>query len=309
MTAGRYNPAPMPRKSLLLVAGLGLAFASSCAGGGGGGAGAPRPASVITNIGSDTMVNLALAWAEAYADVSPATRISVTGGGSGTGIGSLVNGTADIANASRQMKREEMEAARARGVDPEEVIVARDAIAVVIHPGNPVRQLTLQELSDIFSGKITNWRQVGGEDRPIIRVSREVNSGTHVYFLEEVIRLGQKKNRTLFAQDTLLLPSSEGITMEVSQNPNAIGYDGLGYVTEAVKMVAVGRTADGPFVLPSVASVLDKSYPVSRDLYMYTRRGPAPDVRAYLEWIHGDAAQKIVEALGFIPAAPAKGNG
>ena len=165
------------------------------------------------------MVNLALAWAEQYQAENPEVSISVTGGGSGTGIAALINGTVDIANASRQMQAEEIEQAKANGIDPVEFVVARDAIAVIVNPDNPVNQLTLQQISDIYSGKINNWSEVGGEDRPIVRLSRETNSGTHVYFLETVIRLGDKNNKTLFATDTLLLPSSEGIISEIAPEP------------------------------------------------------------------------------------------
>lgn len=290
------------RPSLLLL----TVLLGACSPGGGGGAGGPSAGgggAVINNIGSDTMVNLALAWAEAYASAFPGSRISVTGGGSGTGIGSLINGTADIANASRRMKAEEVGTAKEHGVDPEEIIVARDAIAVVVHPSNPVRRLTLQQASDIFAGRVSNWKQIGGEDRPIVRVSREVNSGTHVYFLESVVRLGRKDDKTIFARDTLLLPSSEGIMMEVAQNPNAIGYDGLGYVTDAVKVLAIARKPDAPFVTPSVATASDKSYAISRDLYMYVGHSASAHVRTYLDWVRSPAAQKIVESLGFIPVA------
>jgi len=183
---------------------------------------AGMPGVAIQNVGSDTMVNLALAWAEAYQTLRPDVRIAVTGGGSGTGIAGLINGTVDIANASRRMKPEEMEAAQANGITPVEHVVARDAIAVVVHPSNPVDRLTLRQLSDMFSGRITNWSEVGGEDRPIVLLSRESNSGTHVYFLEHVVRLGDPDNRTLFSPATLLMPSSEGISAEVRQNPNAI---------------------------------------------------------------------------------------
>src|SRR5512141_2633652 len=199
----------------------------------------------IENKGSDTIVNLALAWAERYRAEHPEVRISVTGGGSGTGIASLINKTVDIANASRQIKAEEVAEAKANGVEPVEHIIARDAIAVIVNPENPVSQLTLKQISDIYSGKISNWSEVGGENRPIVRLSRETNSGTHVYFLETVLRLGNSKDKSIFSQDTLLLPSSEGIIAEVSSNPNAIGYDGLGYATSDVKILAVASKPGG----------------------------------------------------------------
>ena len=249
------------------------------------------------------MVNLALAWAERYQAEHPEVSLSVTGGGSGTGIAALVNGTVDIANASRAVKSEEKQQAVANGITPVEFTVARDAIAVIVNPENPVQQLTLQQISDIYSGKFNNWLEVGGDNRPIVRLSRETNSGTHVYFLETVLRLGDKTNPTFFSTDTLLLPSSEGIINEVRQNPNAIGYDGLGYVPPDLihSVIAVARAASGPYVIPSITTVNDNSYPVARDLYMYTAGEPADAIKDYIDWILLSEAQAIVADLGFVP--------
>lgn len=255
----------------------------------------------LENVGSDTIVNLALAWAERYTAVHPEVRISVTGGGSGTGIAALINGTIDLANASRKIKEKEIEKAAENGVSPVEHVIARDAIAVVIHPDNPVDRLTIPQISEIYSGNITNWRDLGGEDRPIVLLSRESNSGTHVYFLEQVVRQGDKEDGTLFSPDTLLLPSSEGISSEVRQNPNAIGYDGLGYVTPDQKVVAVARGPGTGFIMPTVESVNSGEYPIARDLYMYSAGEPAGLVAKYLDWILGDEAQAIVVELGFVP--------
>ncbi|MCU0488219.1 MAG: phosphate ABC transporter substrate-binding protein [Anaerolineales bacterium] len=255
----------------------------------------------IQNTGSDTIVNLALAWAEKFQQDHPEIRISVSGGGSGTGIASLINGTVDIANASRAIKAEEIETAHTNGIDPQEFIISRDAIAVIVNPSNPISELTLQQISDIYSGKINNWAEIGGEDRPIVRLSRETNSGTHIYFLENVLRLGDSENKTLFAQNTLLLPSSEGIIAEVSDNPNAIGYDGLGYITPHVKVVAVAKEADQTAIIPSIETVNDGTYPIARDLYMYTASIPQGVVKDYIDWILGTEAQQIVSDLGFVP--------
>lgn len=263
----------------------------------------PGTDAYIENKGSDTIVNLALAWAETYQAERPEVRISVTGGGSGTGITSLINGTVDIANASRQIKDEEIAEAQSNGVEPLEHIIARDAIAVIVHPDNPISQLTLKQISDIYSGKYNNWSELGGEDRPIVRLSRETNSGTHVYFLETVLRLGSTEDKTLFSTDTLLLPSSEGIIAEVRQNPNAIGYDGLGYVPDDLKMIAIAEQEGGDYVLPSIATVNDKTYPIARDLYMYTDGEPTGIVKEYLDWILDSEAQEIVAELGFVPAS------
>jgi phosphate transport system substrate-binding protein len=296
-----------PRRSLWLVFQLAISLALLVAGcacqppsSANGASNGDSAAQTIENKGSDTLVNLALKWAEVYMREYPDVRLSVTGGGSGTGIAAMINGTVDIANASRAMKQEEIEAAEANGITPVEFTVARDAIAVVVYEWNPVDQLTLQQISDIYTGKITNWSEVGGEDRPIVLLSRESNSGTHVYFLENVIRLGDKESDLLFCPDTLLMPSSEGISAEVRQNPNAIGYDGLGYVTPDQKMLAVARDEDGPYVLPSVDTVNAGTYPISRPLYMYTAGEPTGQVKAYMDWVL-DEGQSLVADLGFVP--------
>ncbi len=255
----------------------------------------------LQNKGSDTIVNLALAWAERYQAIQPEVSISVTGGGSGTGITSLINGTVDIANASRQITKDEIAAAEANGIQPVEHVIARDAIAVIVNPENPVDQLTLDQISRIYRGDISNWKEVGGEDRPIVRLSRETNSGTHVYFLEAVVRLGNKNDKTIFSPLTLLLPSSEGIIAEVRDNPNAIGYDGLGYVTPEVKVIAVSPGDDKPYILPSIESVNNQTYPIARDLYMYSKKDASQAVIDYMQWILSPEAQKIVIEKGFVP--------
>ncbi|MBT3336475.1 MAG: phosphate ABC transporter substrate-binding protein [Anaerolineae bacterium] len=286
-------------KRILLFTFL-LIFLASCSAGGEGAADS-QPQTYIENKGSDTIVNLALAWAEQYQTDHPDIRLSVTGGGSGTGIASLVNGTVDIANASRQIKQKEIELASEKGILPVEHIIARDAIAVIVNPENPVTELTLQQISDIYSGVYTNWSEVGGEDRPIVRLSRETNSGTHVYFLETVLRLGDKESTTLFSTNTLLLPSSEGIIVEVRQNPNAIGYDGLGYVPHDLKVIAIAPEVGDDYILPSVETVNSGTYPIARDLYMYTNGEPTGVVAEYLAWIMSAEAQEIVRKLGFVP--------
>lgn len=283
--------------SILLAVSL---LAASCSSGGQGSA--PRaPEQTIQNKGSDTMVNLALAWAEAYAKRRPEVRVSVTGGGSGTGIAALFNGTVDIANASRALTEEEKATARQMGFEAVEEVVALDAIAVVVHPSNPVDALTIPQLSDIFTGRITNWREVGGEDRPIVLVSRESNSGTYAYFLERVVRQGRPDSQDLFSPNALLMPSSEGISNEVRQNPNAIGYDGLGYVTPDQKVIRVAMAPGAPAVAPSPETVKDGTYPIARPLYMVTRGKPTGAVAEYLEWIKGPEGQAIVRELGFVP--------
>jgi phosphate transport system substrate-binding protein len=290
---------------LLLAVLLAVLLVPGCSGGSSGGHGQPGASSTtISNKGSDTLVNLALAWAEAYHAAHPEVNISVTGGGTGTGIAALINGTVDIANASRPLKPEERQEAVANGVNPVEFVIARDAIAIVVNPENPVDRLTIDQLSDVYSGRIGNWAEVGGEDRPIVRLSREVNSGTHVFFLEHVVRRGDPNDHTLLIPETLLLPSSEGISAEIRQNPNAIGYDGLGYVTSDMKVVAVARDLAGPFVLPSAETVVSGTYPIARDLYMYTNGQPSPVLAAYLAWILGPEGQAIGSSLSFVPVNP-----
>jgi phosphate transport system substrate-binding protein len=293
----------LPFLTLILVLLLAMT-ACTAADEGAGSAPAAEAQVYIQNIGSDTMVNLALAWAEQYQQDFPEVRISVTGGGSGTGIAALLNGTVDIANASRTIKSEELDTARANGFEPVEFTVARDAIAVIVNPENPVSQLTMVQISKIYLGEITNWKELGGEDRPIVCLSRETNSGTHVYFLETVVRLGEKDNKDIFSADTLLLPSSEGIISEVRDNPNAIGYDGLGYVTAEVKVLAVAPHLGEPYVLPSVETVTDGTYPIARNLFMYTRGEPQGAVKEYLGWLLSAEAQAIVTSQGFVPYAP-----
>ncbi|MGH2543418.1 MAG: PstS family phosphate ABC transporter substrate-binding protein [Ardenticatenaceae bacterium] len=264
-------------------------------------AGINTAGTAIENKGSDTLVNVALAWAEAYTTEHREILISVTGGGSGTGIAAMINGTVDIANASREMKPDEIAQAEANGITPVEHIVARDAIAVVVHPSNPVDELTIAQVADIYTGKITNWKEVGGENRPIVLTSRESNSGTYIYFLEEVIRVGAGDEGAVFSPDALLLPSSEVITLEVSRNPAAIGYDGLGYVTPEQKVVAISPAAGEPAVLPSIESVNAGTYPISRPLYIYTPGEATGEIAQYLEWILGPEGQAIVRRLGFVP--------
>jgi len=291
----------LPGKKICLAALFICLLLTACAPPGNPPAAAPAATFSIDNKGSDTMVNLALAWAEQYQKLHANLRISVTGGGSGIGLAALINRTTDIANASRAITAQELAQAKANGSDPQEFVVARDAIGVIVNPHNPVSQLTLEQVSLIYRGKINNWREVGGEDRPIVRLSRESNSGTHVYFLGAVIRMGSATDTSLFSPTTLLLPSSEGIIAEVSSNPNAIGYDGLGYLTPDVKTLAIAAKPGQPYILPSARTVDDHTYSISRELFMYTPAQPKGAVLDYLDWIRSADAQQIVADLGFVP--------
>lgn len=290
---------------LIFIIGFGLAGCANHTSSSGPAASNSHTAS-IQDVGSDTLVNLALAWAERYQQNRPNIRISVTGGGSGTGLAALINGTTDIANASRAITDDEIKQAKAKGENPKQLVVARDAIAIMVNPTNPISKLTLKQISRIYKGETNNWSELGGENRPIVRLSRDSNSGTHVYFLGAVIRLGSSTDKSIFAEDTLLLPSSEGIIAELKDNPNAIGYDGLGYVTPDVKVVAVATDFSGPYVLPSAATVNNNTYPISRDLYMYTNGEPTGAIKDYLDWIFSPEAQKIVGDLGFVPVKTAQ---
>lgn len=296
------QPSRPGSRAVLMCLGLCLVLLMGCGRSAGTTAVSSSAQQTIQNKGSDTLVNVALAWAEAYREIRPDVSIAVTGGGSGTGIASLINGTVDLANASRAMKENEIEDARANGVEPMEHTVAIDALAIILHPDNPVSELTIEQLADIYTGRITNWAEVGGNDADIVLLSRETNSGTHVYFLEEVVRRGDPNNKDIFAPQTLLMPSSVGITSEIRRNPNAIGYDGLGYVDAAhEKIVAIADTAAGPFVMPTVETAASGAYTLARDLYMYTAGEPAGAVGEFLAWILGPQGQAIVTQLGFVP--------
>lgn len=259
---------------------------------------------VIQNAGSDTMVNLAQTWAEDYATVNPSVSVEVSGGGSGTGIAALINGTVDIANCSRQMEPEEMERAKQNtGEEPQKFVVGYDALAVYIHKGNPLNEISIEQLAQIYGegGKITKWSQLGIKNAAcdsdeIIRVSRQSNSGTYHYFRETL--LGKEKDLKLGSRD---LHGSKDVVELVGRTPCAIGYSGMGYATERVKKLKISREAGKPAYTPSLETALDGTYPISRPLYMYTLGEPTGEIRKYLEWIYSDVGQAIVEQSGYVP--------
>jgi phosphate transport system substrate-binding protein len=252
--------------------------------------------------GSDTMVNLTQAWAEEYMKSHPGITIAVTGGGSGTGIASLLNNTCDIAQVSREMKEREIGLARKKGIEPKMIIVALDGLAVIVHPSNPVSELSLNQLADIYTGKITSWAQVGGRDATIVLLSREVNSGTHVYFKEHVLRHGVSGSKEEFTPQALLLPSSQAIADEASQNPDAIGYYGMGYVSTGVKVLKLSRAEGEPGVLPEITTVQNQSYPISRPLIMYTKGEPVGLAKSFVDYMLSREGQEIVKRIDFVPA-------
>lgn len=257
----------------------------------------------IQNKGSDTLVNVAQAWAEAYSKVEPMVAIAVSGGGSGTGISAMINGTVDMANASRAMKAREVENAKRNGVDPVEHVVGFDALAVYVHKDNPVESLSLQQLATIYGegGSAVNWSDLGvkmpeGAKDEIVRISRQNNSGTYAYFRDAV--LGKEGKYKLGSID---LHGSKDVVDTVEKTPSAIGYSGLAYATDHVKLVPV-KVKDGePAVMPSVETAVDQTYPIARPLLMYTAGQPTGAVKAYLDWILSQAGQQIIVAKGYAP--------
>ncbi|MDE0481767.1 MAG: phosphate ABC transporter substrate-binding protein [Candidatus Poribacteria bacterium] len=259
---------------------------------------------IIKNKGSDTMVNLAQAWAEAYRGVSDTVSVEVSGGGSGTGVAALINGTVDIANCSRQVKdKEKQQALKNTGKEPIEYIVGYDALAVYVHKENPLEQITIPQLADIYGedGEITTWDQLGiansgCKSDKIIRISRQSNSGTYFYFREALF--GKARD---FELGSLDLHGSKDVVEVIGRTPCAIGYSGMGYATDHVKMLKVATAPDEPSYAPNLENVIAKTYPIARPLYMYSLGEPTGEAKAYLDWILSAEGQKIVEELGFVP--------
>ena len=265
---------------------------------------APLEASNSNSIqikGSDTMVNLVQAWSEEFMKNDSSAFLAVTGGGSGTGLAALINGTCDIAASSRQIKAKEIELASKKGITPKEYSVALDGLAVVVHKGNPVTQLTRDQLAGIFSGKINNWKEVGGTDLKIVVLSREVNSGTHVYFKEHVLRKGDSSSKAEFAPEALLLPSSQAIADEVLQNPAAIGYYGMGYISKEHQVMAVALAPGTQPVAPSLENVTSGRYPISRPLFFYVNGEPSGLVKKFLDFCLSAEGQTLVATMDFVP--------
>jgi len=251
--------------------------------------------------GSDTIVNLVQAWVEEFAKLRPGVNIGITGGGSGTGFAALLNGTCDIAMASRAIEDKEIKLAKEKNIKPVEFIVGLDGLAVVVHPKNPVSKLTMDEVRDIFMGNIKNWKEVGGEDRTIVILSRESNSGTHMFFKEHVLRKGNKKGTEEFSPSALLMPSSQTIVNEVMQNPNAIGYVGIGYLSNYLKAIAIAKDRKSKYIEPKIESVMNFSYAISRPLYLYTPNEPSGVVKDFINFALSNEGQKIVRKVDFVP--------
>jgi len=251
--------------------------------------------------GSDTMVNLGQAWAEKYMEENSTEFMAVTGGGSGTGLSSLISGTCDIAMSSRNIKDKEMKLAGKKNIHPYEVKVALDGLAIVVHPDNVVDKLTMEQLAAIFSGKAVNWKEFGGKDEKIVVLSREVNSGTHVYFKEHVLRNNDPNSQEEFAPGALMLSSSQAIADEVASNPSAIGYYGMGYISPKQKTVSVAKDANSLYVAPSVDNVVSGRYPISRPLFLYTNGEPQGLVKKCIDFVLSKEGQEIVVKTDFVP--------
>ena len=284
-----------------------LAFAltlSSCSDSvNGGSSAAPQRRSpvVLQNKGSDTLVNVAQAWAEEYSRVNPYCAVAVTGGGSGTGISAMINGTVDIANASRAMKKKEIDMAVSNKITPVEHIVGYDALVVYVHRDNPIVSITTEQLAAIYgeNGTATKWSDLGvsmpAGKNEIIRVSRQNNSGTYIYFREAV--LGRTGNYKLGSLD---MHGSKDVVDLVENTPGAIGYSGLAYATDHVKLVPVAERGGDP-ISPSVETAIDQTYPIARPLFMYTSGEPTGAVKEYMDWILSDTGQKIILKKGYAP--------
>jgi len=257
----------------------------------------------IQNKGSDTMVNLAQAWAEEYKKAAPDVSVEVSGGGSGVGIAALIKGTIDIANASRNMKPEEIaEAKKNTGKEPKEIVVGYDGLAIYVHKDNPLNEITLDQIAQIYEegGKISKWSELGvtipgNSSDEIVRVSRQSNSGTYEFLREHVLN---KKDFKLGSRD---MNGSKEVVELVASTPTAIGYSGMGYATPAVKMLKVKKTAADPAFEPNNENTLAKTYPIARTLQVYTLGEPQGATKNYIDWILSDAGQKVVAASGYVP--------
>jgi phosphate transport system substrate-binding protein len=254
--------------------------------------------------GSNTVTPLTSVWAEEFMNMHEKVNIAVSGPGSGAGIAALINGTTDICQASRAIRQKEIDQAKENGIAPYEIKVATDALSVVVHPSNPLSELTIEQLSAIFTGKITNWKELGGNDGPIVVLSRDTNSGTHVFFKEQVLQmegLTTEDKSFEYGPKVLFLPSTEQGVSEVAGNPNAIFYPGLGYVTTEVKPLAIKKTADTPGVLSSIETALDGTYPVARPLLYYTNGEPTGVIKDFIDYCLSTEGQAKVIEVGYVP--------
>lgn len=254
--------------------------------------------------GSNTVTPLTSVWAEEFMNLHQNVNIAVSGPGSGAGIAALINGTTDICQASRGIKQQEIDQAKDNGVEPYEIQVATDALSVIVNPSNPVSELTITQLSAIYTNQITNWKEVGGNDATIVVLSRDTSSGTHVFFKEHVVQMAGLPNADKgleYGSKVLQMHSTKEGVSEVAKNPNAIFYPSLGYITEEVKPLAIKQTADTAGVLPSVATALDGTYPIARPLLYYTNGEPAGIMRVFIDYCLSQEGQDKVTEVGYVP--------
>ncbi|MFA6241888.1 MAG: phosphate ABC transporter substrate-binding protein [Candidatus Hydrogenedentales bacterium] len=254
-------------------------------------------ANAISIKGSDTMLHLATGWADAFMKAHPEKKVSVTGGGSGTGVAALLNGTTDICASSRDLKEEEKKQAAGKGLTLHEHAVARDAIALVVNTANPISELTLEQIRKIYTGEVLAWSQVGGPEEKVVAISRESSSGTYLFFMEHVL---DKKD---FRTDALLLPATSAIIESVIESPWAIGYVGLGYAVEAagkVKILGVKPATDQPAVIPSAESVRNGQYSIARPLYLFTEGDETGSVKEFVDFCASPEGLAIIAETGYI---------
>ena len=250
---------------------------------------------VVQLKGSDTILNASQAIAEKYMSTHKGARIAVTGGGSGVGISALINGTTDIAMASRNMKAKEFDQAKAKGMDIDEIVVGYDGITIIANKSNPLKDIDDKTLGKVFRGEITNWKELGGEDAPIVVLSRDSSSGTHEFFKEHIIREGNSKGTQEYGPKTLYMPSNQAIKQEVSSNKNAIGYIGMGYMDDSVEAIKV----DG--VAATRENVLSKAYPIARQVYWYTAKDRDGVIKDLVDYAVSPDGQAIIKDEGFVP--------
>jgi phosphate transport system substrate-binding protein len=246
------------------------------------------------------MVNLAQGWAQEFMVQNPDIEVSVDGGGSSVGIQALVNGTTDVANASREMKPEEIKTAKDKGVNPIETIIGYDGIVVAVNPKSPIKKLTIDEIANIFSGKVTNWKEVGGSDAKIVAFSRESSSGTYDFFKEHVLNKGDSKGSVNFAPAVSLLNNSSQIVEQIASNENAIGYFGMGYATGDIKELSVAKDKGSPYLKPTVRKVKSKEYTISRSLQVYTNGEPKGEIKKLVDFMLDNKGQSVLEKAGFV---------
>lgn len=259
-----------------------------------GAAGIGLAAEEITIRGSTTVLPIGARWAEAFMEINPQIAVSVFGGGSGVGISALIEGTTDIAMASRFMRMREFEMAVANGVMPIAHEVAVDGLSIVVHPDNPLTEITIEQVAAIYLGEITNWKELGGADMRIVVFSRDTASGTYGYFVDEVLDDG------LMRPDVLYKVSNAAIAGAVARTPGGIGYVGIGFMSEAIVALAVAREGD-KFVYPSLETVADGSYPLSRSLFLFTDGWPKGIIASFIRFIQSPAGQQLVMEEGFSP--------